>query len=216
MEPLETSDPRYFLDRLIHERGEDYASLSRLIGRNPAYIQQYIKRGTPKRLDEGDRAKLARYFGVAESLLGGREEMRTPLKKIARLNVQASAGSGALAGIESSADSIGFSDRMLRALAGGDPSGLSMITVMGDSMEPTLGDGDDILVNRLDAAQRLRDGIYVLRLGDGLHVKRIVCGPDRHHLSIISDNDAYPPRRDVGRHCVTIVGRVVWGGKRFR
>jgi hypothetical protein len=45
-------DPRSALQRLIEERGEDYSSLSRLIGRNAAYIQQYIKRGNPKKLGE--------------------------------------------------------------------------------------------------------------------------------------------------------------------
>ena len=59
------------LERLIEERGEDYAGLSRLLGRNPAYVQQYIKRGTPRRLAEEDRRLLARYFGVDEALLGG-------------------------------------------------------------------------------------------------------------------------------------------------
>ena len=44
----EAQDARTALDRLIVERGENYADLSRLIGRNPAYIQQFIKRGTPK------------------------------------------------------------------------------------------------------------------------------------------------------------------------
>jgi phage repressor protein C with HTH and peptisase S24 domain len=48
---------------------------------------------------------------------------------------------------------------MLRDLADGDPSGLSLIAVVGDSMEPALSDGDDILVNRLAVAARLRDGI---------------------------------------------------------
>ena len=48
-------DARAALERLIEERGEDYAALSRLIGRNAAYIQQFIKRGTPKRLSEEDR-----------------------------------------------------------------------------------------------------------------------------------------------------------------
>ena len=43
-------DGRAALARLIEERGEDYAGLSRLIGRNPAYIQQFIKRGSPRRL----------------------------------------------------------------------------------------------------------------------------------------------------------------------
>ena len=62
---------RAALQRLIEERGEDYAGLSRLLGRNPAYIQQYIKRGSPRRLAEDDRRLLARYFGVDEAALGG-------------------------------------------------------------------------------------------------------------------------------------------------
>jgi len=49
------ADGRAALARLITERGEDYAGLSRLIGRNAAYIQQFIKRGTPRRLAEPDR-----------------------------------------------------------------------------------------------------------------------------------------------------------------
>jgi len=48
-------DPRVVLERLIAERGENYADLSRLLKRNPAYIQQFIKRGTPRKLDEEDR-----------------------------------------------------------------------------------------------------------------------------------------------------------------
>jgi phage repressor protein C with HTH and peptisase S24 domain len=217
VDAVRATEAREYLDRLIRERREDYASLSRMIGRNPAYIQQFIKRGTPKRLDEADRAKLARYFGVPEELLGGRhDDRRSQLKKVPRLAVQASAGPGAVEPRELRSDAMGFSEHMLRDLAGGDPSGLSLITVVGDSMEPTLGDGDDILVNRLDAGARLRDGIYVLRMGDGLHVKRIACGPGRSRVTIISDNDAYPAWADVELKDIVLIGRVVWGGKRFR
>ena len=45
-------DPRATLDRLIADNGDDYAGLSKLLGRNAAYIQQFIKRGSPKRLPE--------------------------------------------------------------------------------------------------------------------------------------------------------------------
>src|SRR3546814_9831378 len=48
-------DPRAALDRLLRERRIDYAELSARIDRNPAYIQQYIKRGSPRRLAEEDR-----------------------------------------------------------------------------------------------------------------------------------------------------------------
>lgn len=61
------------LDDLIRRAGEDYASLSRRIGRNPAYIQQFIKRGVPRRLNEVDRRALARHFNVPESFLGAPE-----------------------------------------------------------------------------------------------------------------------------------------------
>jgi len=59
------------LERLIQEHGENYTSLSRLLNRNAAYIQQFIKRGSPQRLAEEDRRILARHFGVSEALLGG-------------------------------------------------------------------------------------------------------------------------------------------------
>jgi phage repressor protein C with HTH and peptisase S24 domain len=81
-------------------------------------------------------------------------------------------------------------------------------------MEPTLKAGDDILVDVSDAAERLRDGIYVLRIDDALNVKRLAMVPGGG-LSIISDNDRYPPierRRD---DRVEIVGRVVWAGRRL-
>src|SRR4051795_12054235 len=64
-------DPRNVLERLCVERGEDFAGLSRMLGRNPAYIQQFVRRGVPKRLKEEERRKLARYFSISETLLGG-------------------------------------------------------------------------------------------------------------------------------------------------
>ena len=89
-------EARAALARLIEEKGEDYAGLSRLIGRNPAYVQQYIKRGTPRRLDERDRRLLARYFGVEEAVLGGPEGAAPGprLVPVPRLDVGAAAGAG--------------------------------------------------------------------------------------------------------------------------
>ncbi|NCP10551.1 MAG: peptidase S24, partial [Sphingomonadales bacterium] len=75
---LPDDHPRVVLDRLARERGDDYASLSRLLRRNPAYVQQFIKRGSPRKLDEADRATLARYFGVAEAVLAGRDALPLP------------------------------------------------------------------------------------------------------------------------------------------
>jgi DNA-binding IclR family transcriptional regulator len=68
------------LDELIASRGEDYASLSRRLGRNPTYIQQFVKRGVPRRLSETDRRMLAQHFGISERLLGGPDDSQ--LRKV--------------------------------------------------------------------------------------------------------------------------------------
>src|SRR5687768_1677763 len=130
-------EARAALQRLIRERGEDYAGLSRLLGRNAAYVQQYIKRGTPRRLAEDDRRLLARYFGVDESLLGGPAGVAaddSALISVPRLDVQASAGPGAVAAEEKRLGRIGFDAAWLRrlGLGGGEPGRLSVIRVDGD------------------------------------------------------------------------------------
>ncbi len=80
-------------------------------------------------------------------------------------------------------------------------------------MEPTLSEGDEVLVDASDNASRLRDGIYVLRVDDALMVKRIALAPDGKHITIGSDNPAYPTWNDIDRSAVHIVGRVIWFGR---
>ena len=211
-------DTRRALERLIAERGEDYAGLSRLIGRNAAYIQQFIKRGTPRVLAEEDRRLLARYFDVPEAMLGGptaEPERGGDHVAVPLLAVGASAGPGALAGDERPRAHIAFDPKWLRAMVAGDVEQASIIRVEGDSMAPTLADGDEILVDGSDAAVRLRDGIYVLRVDDALIVKRLAVNPAARTVTIRSDNPAYPewPGCDLGT--VDIVGRVVWTGRRL-
>src|SRR3954469_21648898 len=93
------SDPRLVLERLCVERREDFAGLSRMLGRNSAYIQQFVRRGVPKRLKEEERRKLARYFSVSESLLGGspgEQDGANGWVSIKRHPVLVSAGPGAI------------------------------------------------------------------------------------------------------------------------
>jgi hypothetical protein len=221
---MDVAEARANLDRLILERGETYGAISKLLGRNPAYIQQFVKRGSPRKLDENDRHLLARYFGVDESVLGGgthhaAEERTTGAKTprnlvaVPRLALGASAGLGSLQEDEATAGALAFDARWLRAL-GGQPDMLSIIRVDGESMAPTLNDGDDIMVDRADAAARFRDGIYVLRMDDVLMVKRLARGTRRGHFSVRSDNPLYPTWEDVEPDRMMIVGRVIWAGRR--
>ncbi len=201
-----------------------------MLGRNSAYIQQFIKRGVPRKLDETDRRTLARYFGVPEQMLGGPPDETlkivgakalsaarhgSDLVQVPFINAHASAGHGAVTVDERVSARIAFRGDWLRELSGGSPTGLSVIQVKGDSMTPTLSDGDDILVDRNDSAERLRDGIYVLRIDDMLNVKRIAMNPKGGGFDVRSDNTAYPTWAGCDPETVTVIGRVVWAGRRI-
>ena len=212
------NDPRKVLERLCAERGEDFAGLSRFLGKNPAYIQQYIRRGTPRRLGEEERRKLARYFGVAESLFGGPAEPEPApagLVPVKRVLVRASAGPGAIPGAEAGQPYFAFDERWLKLLTGGKAHDLSIIRVEGDSMAPTLNDGDDILVDRAGCDEALRDGIYVLRVDDSLLVKRLAVHPLGRRVTVQSDNPAYPDWPDCSLDQVHCIGRVIWAGRKI-
>ena len=212
------SDPRFVLERLCIERGEDFAGLSRMLGRNPAYIQQFVRRGVPKRLKEEERRKLARYFSISEALLGGPpEEPRATdgLVSIKRHPVFASAGPGAIVREGMGKPYFGFDERWLKALTATPSVNLSIVRVEGDSMSPTLNDGDDILVDLGDSVERLRDGIYVLRVDDALIVKRLALSPMGRRVTVQSDNPAYPDWPDCDLDEINCIGRVIWSGRKI-
>jgi phage repressor protein C with HTH and peptisase S24 domain len=210
-------NPRLILERLCAERGEDFAGLSRMLGRNPAYIQQFVRRGVPKRLKEEERRKLARYFSISESLLGGPpDDAAGPsgLVSVARHPVLVSAGPGAVVTEELGKPYFAFDERWLKALTASAPANLSIVRVEGDSMSPTLNAGDDILVDLADGAERLRDGIYVLRIDDALVVKRVALNPVARRVTIQSDNPAYADWPDCALDEINCIGRVIWSGRK--
>jgi phage repressor protein C with HTH and peptisase S24 domain len=218
---LETlSGPRARLLELSQKRGVSLSALSDLLGRNPSYLQQFIRKGSPRKLEEQDRATLAQFFGVGEEELRDVKDNSyvAPSKPresgewidVPRLDLGASAGPGRVAGDEAAFDTFRFSRRWL-AEQGLERAQLSAITVEGDSMEPLLNNGDEILVDCSPRA--FRDGIHVVRLGDTLMVKRVASmGAGR--LALLSQNLAYPPV-EVAAEEVAIIGRVVWKGGRI-
>lgn len=90
-----------------------------------------------------------------------------------------------------------------------DPTKVIVVEVVGDSMSPTVDDGDLVLADLRESRFR-HDGIYVLRSGADLSVKRVQRRPDGK-LIIRSDNPAYEPAI-VTNENINIVGYVIWAG----
>ena len=55
----ESDAARARLLELSRSRGSSLAGLSALIGRNSSYLQQFIRKGSPRKLEEQDRRILA-------------------------------------------------------------------------------------------------------------------------------------------------------------
>lgn len=216
---MKSADSRQRLLDLATAKGDSLSQLSTMIGRNVSYLQQFVRKGSPRKLEETDRRKLADYFGVNEAELGAEDISSTAAGKspragwiaVPRLGLDASAGPGRLAGEgEEPIGSFGFSADWLRT-RGLDPAMLSAIAVAGDSMEPTLRDGDEILVDR--TPRPARDGIHVVMVEGALLVKRLDTGRPGT-IGLISDNDAYS-RVDLPAADVRVIGRVIWKGGRL-
>ena len=91
---------------------------------------------------------------------------------------------------------------------------MAVISVKGDSMEGVLNERDNILINC--AKNKPGNGLYVVRIGNDLMVKRVQSLPGK--LLITSANPAYTPfeidlAKNKDNEEAAIVGRVEWFGR---
>ena len=103
----ETLDaPRMAVATALQQAGITLKEASRTLGRNDAYLQQYLYRGSPRRLPEDMRYALAalvgcdqrRFLGPDEIELQTNTALRTPAMAGATVGTTAGATSGAMAG----------------------------------------------------------------------------------------------------------------------
>lgn len=211
---MDLNDPRARLAQLIAADGASYAALSRMLRRNDAYLQQFVHRGSPRHLAERDRALLAAYFRIDATELGAPGTTAPLLTPIRRLDVEASAGSGAVLDGTPAQVTMLLDPRLLDDLRL-NPATTAMLRVRGDSMEPTLADGDRIMIDERDTEVTATPRIFVVRHQDDMLVKR-VSKPDGGRMPdfvLASDNPAYAP---IITSTIDIVGRVVWLSRALR
>jgi phage repressor protein C with HTH and peptisase S24 domain len=111
------------------------------------------------------------------------------LVAIPKLQLRAGAGGLQLVDDEPATSSISLRRSFLKALDIA-PRYAVMMDAAGDSMSPTIADGDPML---LDTAKRdVRDKVYVIRRGGAVFVKRLQRRSDGS-LLLLSDNPAHKP-----------------------
>lgn len=193
--------------------------LSLRLGRNHAYLQQFVARGSPRVLPEDVREGLAEAIGGKPDDYrdGGVPSLapRVPDDQFLTVpvyDIRASAGAGALVAGEDPERYQAYHKDELSRLTRADTDNLAVITVGGDSMWETLHDGDKVLVDRT-VRRVVRDGIYVLQYEDELFVKRCQRDFETGDIFVRSDNPAYREFRISDGDKLDVIGRVVWIGR---
>lgn len=109
-----------------------------------------------------------------------------------------------------------FPSRFMREEIRAPETQVIILETDGDSMEPTIGSGERIIVHT-GMKTPSPDGIFALRDAFGnIIAKRlqVLRRGEPPRVLIISDNKSHPPE-EVGLDEITIVGRVLWGLKRL-
>jgi phage repressor protein C with HTH and peptisase S24 domain len=108
-------------------------------------------------------------------------------------------------------DVLQFPKAWIQTITHAPPSTLTWTRGKGDSMEPTIRDGDLILLDRSQRVLGERDAMWAFTIGEEAAIKRLRRQGDA--CEILSDNASIPPDRQMLRD-INIVGRVVFVGSR--
>lgn len=166
-----------------------------------------------------DAEGVEREFGAKFPIRLGAGEPQSGYAYIPLYDVRARGGAtGSIIDGESVVDVLAFKEEWIRHELHAAPGDLRLIFVEGDSMVPDLHPGDIILIDHTDTAAR-REGAYVIRMDGALLVKSLQRLPGGV-IKVISRNAAYEPftvnvSALNGADDFAIVGRVVWGCRRF-
>lgn len=184
---------RQLILQKLEEKGLTMSEASLKIGKNHAYLQQFLKRGHPIELSERARIPLAELLGVPE------EQLRGPSNKLPKrdyVKVNGSSRESVIAG--SSAVPIPLSnDQAARILPGADLFAGNDLPVFGTAQG---GQGALIVthgpvdwVARPTVLLRVQDGYGMIVTGDSM-------APEHKSGSTALVNPHLPPR--VGDSCV--------------
>ena len=217
---MERDPTRKALQDALWKKGTSLAEASLAIGRNKAYLQQYLARGMPRVLSFQDSQALGELLGCDPATLRhdalpapkpwtGPKRRRTAGASVSEVEVEAAAGAGAW-----NEDFVHEKARwrlpeaMVRHEGDAEPEALRILKVRGNSMEPELREGDRIVVDTARTVPAPGE-LFVLWDGTGLVVKRVEALTAEGRLRLASAHPDYPPYERPADE-IHVVGKVLW------
>lgn len=217
------------IDEALKKKGLSDAAASRMAVGHPSLIKNLrMPRSGEKRYNLPSLEKLAEVLDL-ELYFGPPRDLTPPpevdvdgsrFATVARHDASASASGGFVNFDEAPIDHLAFSNTWLTQ-NGIQPGASVLINARGQSMEPSIYDGDLVMIDR--RKREVRNGrIYVYNdPADGTRVKRLEVVPG-HAIIVRSDNPdqkEFPPEYHTGDAmnaiAQNIIGEVVWSGHKW-
>ena len=125
----------------------------------------------------------------------------------------ASAGDGVI-NYDEAPTTLDFNEIFLRGFLGikGDLDCIHIINARGDSMQPTIDNGELLFVSAINGSSGIISGyVYVVNYSGDIYVKRLERDPTTGAITLVSDNQNYRPIIIEGENLenCNIIGRVV-------
>lgn len=212
-----SDDRRKAIKRFMTARGLKPKPWAMNAGLSPKTLANFLN-GDSESVTHTSLEKLARAADatIAE-IIGERPAQPRAGREIVTvqgLEVRAAMGEGVEISEEPAGEPFYFRKSFVDRIARGKQVRLRVIELTGDSMFPTMQDGDVALVDLNSTDVNRSPGIYCIWSNNGLQVKRVQIVPgSRPKLRIQSDNrERYDRADEVAIDDVRIIGRVVWRG----
>ena len=225
---------RTLITQIVRERDLNLSDVSAALGRNHAYMQQFLKRGIPAKLPEDVRPVLAEFLGIDEAALGA--PVKTAVKTEKSLanrpgmidlpEYDIRAGANYAGGIDGNGefnqDDIaghkpvahwGLPSAYVQNGLGLRSGSIDIITVEGNSMDDgsryALISGDKVIIDRLSVNVR-QGGIFAIYDGITTIVKQVEYVRDSEPPRIVckSLNQSYQPFEVILDGNAHVIGRV--------
>ena len=215
VDKAKTEDFQSRLDQVLRQF-PSVAELARAVSVSDNAIYKWMSgRGQPSVANLVALAKAARvsleWLATGHEAAGGKHDAQSHTHGdyvfVPRYDVKGPIGRGGPLRSEQIVDYLAFKTDWVRSRLNTEPRNLLLIEAIGDSMVPTLENGDLLLVDFGEPRFR-HDGIYVLRRQHELAVKRVQRRPDET-LLVGNDNSAYESAV-VTSDVLRVLGRVIW------
>jgi phage repressor protein C with HTH and peptisase S24 domain len=197
--------------RILIARSKKKLSQTKLadkMGLSQRTISAWEKGTRSIRADQAKQLSEILDISVAE-LLDNDTVSTKSVVKIPIYAAEASAGAGCFNDTETVENYIMIDRELLKKEFQCNPDSMAIIKVRGDSMLPTIRPGEMVVIEKTH--DLVTDGLYVVRMDNGVVVvKRIQTLPGGK-ISVISDNSVYPAYTVnlAGGEDIAVIGRVI-------